>query len=184
MRGGEPGVVWHRTTGEPSGDRTRVSVLTCLTELLECVPFEWAVAAVDRARNQGLVDDPALSEALGRSPAGRSVLASSDRQADSPLESILRVRLALAGIHAESQVRIGPYRADFLIEDWLVIECDGGTHAVAEQFEQDRRRDAYFATAGRRVLRFSYAQVMREWPSTLHTIQAVLRQGAPERPLD
>lgn len=180
--GEEPGVVWHRSnaTGASGKDRVRVPLLTSIQELMDCVSFEWAVAAVDRVRNARLTDEQSLRTALERSPTGRLIHGASDGGAESPLESIVRVRLALEGVTTRSQAPIGPYRADLLVDGWLVVECDGRTHAVAEQFELDRRRDGYFAAAGYRVLRFSYRQVLHEWESTVHTIRAVLRHGAPE----
>lgn len=66
-----------------------------------------------------------------------------------------------------TQVPIGPYRADILIEDdgrKLVVECDGAEfHAITkEQVERDKRRDRYCAARGLCVMRFSGAEIHRD----------------------
>jgi very-short-patch-repair endonuclease len=69
------------------------------------------------------------------------------------------------------QVPIGPYIADFASHSArLVIELDGQQHDA----EKDARRDAWFATARYRTLRFTNAQVERELPQVLHAIDALL----------
>jgi len=88
-----------------------------------------------------------------------------------------------AGFAPVTQVEVRPYRVDFLLDGWLVVECDGGVHGTVEQFSWDRRRDAYLNAVGYRVLRFTYRQIVHDWPATLHTIRAVHRQGRPETPL-
>ncbi len=79
----------------------------------------------------------------------------------------------------EEQVEVGSYRVDFLLDGWLVIECDGSTHSEAQRFAADRGRDAYMATRGWRVLRFTYRQIMDDWNGVLFAIHSVLLQGRP-----
>lgn len=52
-------------------------------------------------------------------------------------------------IRYEFQYKIGPYRADYLIADDLVVELDGPQHNK----EYDKQRDAYLEKMGYRVLR-------------------------------
>lgn len=74
------------------------------------------------------------------------------------------------GIHyakVETQVVIGPYRADILVtdgDDKLVVECDGAEfHAIAkEQVERDKRRDRYCAARRMCVMRFTGAEINRD----------------------
>jgi very-short-patch-repair endonuclease len=57
-----------------------------------------------------------------------------------------------AGMKFRRQYLIGPYIADFVcLEARLVVELDGGQHA--EQMEYDRKRDAFLASKGFRVIR-------------------------------
>ena len=54
------------------------------------------------------------------------------------------------------QQPLGPYIVDFYChQKKLVIELDGGQHYETTGLESDRQRDAFFAAAGVRVLRFS-----------------------------
>ncbi|MFD1713225.1 endonuclease domain-containing protein [Amnibacterium flavum] len=129
------------------------------------------MAAIDAARmktpgSEGHLDD-AFYRMLVRFCAGASgdIAGLSVRGAESPLESIVRLRLQRMGLEPVIQLPIGKYRADIVIGDRLVIECDGTQHATAEQFVRDRDRDALFAARGYRVLRFTYAQVMQSWDS-------------------
>lgn len=52
------------------------------------------------------------------------------------------------------QVEEGRYRADFLANDWLVIEIDGAAwHSSPEAQARDQLRDTYFEGLGYTVLR-------------------------------
>lgn len=95
-----------------------------------------------------------------------------DLKVESPIEATL-VRAIRGWIdHHDSdadlatQVGIGPYRADILIEAAgrkLVVECDGAAyHTCKEAVERDRRRDRYCATQGMAVMRFSGTEIKRD----------------------
>lgn len=65
----------------------------------------------------------------------------------------------------EFQAPIGPYRVDFLWREQRVIaECDGFAFhgSTRDQFERDRRRDAYLQSLGYTVWRFSFRQIVSE----------------------
>lgn len=86
-----------------------------------------------------------------------------------------RIRLAAVGIRGAHQVEFpGIGRVDLVIDDRVVVEWDGGHHRTAEQQSEDCRRDAYLATLGYRVLRFSYHLVMNEWFVVVAAIRAAL----------
>ncbi len=73
--------------------------------------------------------------------------------AEQKLWSILRLR-KLGGLKFRRQFPIGPYIADFVcLERRLVIEVDGGQHAVTAK-QEDAARTAWLQTQGFRVLRF------------------------------
>ena len=58
----------------------------------------------------------------------------------------------LDGLKFKRQIQLGPYVVDFVcFEEKLIVEVDGSQHAKSER---DARRDAYFAEAGYRTLRF------------------------------
>ena len=96
--------------------------------------------------------------------------------ADSGLESLLRLRLHVLGFRLRTQVTInGVGRVDFLV-DRLIIEVDGRDNHDGESLRhKDLVRDAAAAALGYRTLRFDYAQVVHDWPSVQAAILAVLR---------
>ena len=58
----------------------------------------------------------------------------------------------LNGLKFKRQMQLGPYIVDFVcFDERLIVEVDGSQHAESEK---DAQRDAYFAAAGYRTLRF------------------------------
>jgi very-short-patch-repair endonuclease len=85
----------------------------------------------------------------------------------------------LNGASFRRQTPIGPYVADFLChEAMLVIELDGGQHFEAEHMRRDARRDAFLSGRGFRILRFSNHDVMTNRTGVLET-SAVALATAP-----
>ena len=92
--------------------------------------------------------------------------------AESKLWARIRAR-QLCGAKFRRQHPIGRFITDFCcVERGLVIELDGGQHA--EQVEADRRRSAFLAGCGYRVLRFWDNDVMEDTDAVLERIAAVL----------
>ncbi len=96
-----------------------------------------------------------------------------DLVTESPIEKLLagsiRGWLAhndLPDISVRTQVPIGPFRADILIEVGqrkLVVECDGaGFHNGRDQVERDKRRDRYCVANGYSVMRFTGSEIQRD----------------------
>ena len=84
----------------------------------------------------------------------------------------LRAR-QLCGVKFRRQHPIDPFFADFCcLEHRLVVELDGGQHA--EQVETDRRRSAFLAGRGYRVLLFWDNEVTEDMDAVLERIAAVL----------
>jgi len=98
------------------------------------------------------------------------------RDADSGLESLLRLRMHILGVQLESQVRIaGVGKVDFVIAGRLVLEVDGKeNHDGSTQRHKDLRRDAIASHLGFETLRFDYAQVLHDWPTVQAAILAAL----------
>ena len=68
------------------------------------------------------------------------------------------------GIHANRQKPIGPYIVDFyLASHKLVIELDGGQHYEQAGLEHDEKRDRFLREQGLTVLRYSNADVNRNF---------------------
>ena len=82
----------------------------------------------------------------------------------------------LDGIKFRRQVPVGPYIADFLCgEGMLIVEIDGSQHADSAQ---DMVRDAELKARGFRVLRFWNDDVLRDLDGVCDTIIAYVRDGS------
>jgi very-short-patch-repair endonuclease len=119
-------------------------------QLLELAPRAEIEAQLDggrgaRALRHALLDEPALT----RSEAER-LLRTLIRQARLP--------------RPETNVRVEGHEVDCLWRSRrLVVEVDGyAYHGSRAAFERDRRRDAGLATAGYRVVRFTWRQLTHE----------------------
>jgi len=90
-------------------------------------------------------------------------------------------QLPIAGTHFRRQATIGPYFADFAChERRLVIEVDGGGHAMPDQVDSDARRTAFLNSRGYRVLRFWNHEVLNEIDAVMEAIHAALgEEGTP-----
>ena len=84
----------------------------------------------------------------------------------------------LAGHKFRRQHPIGAFIADFVcIEDRLVVELDGGQHALRS--EEDNQRSTYLKSKGYRVFRFWNDQVLRDTQAVLEGILRILESDAP-----
>lgn len=93
-------------------------------------------------------------------------------RSESPIEETLIANILSwidhhgASATVSTQVPVGPYRADILIETGgrsMVVECDGAKfHNGAEQIEHDKRRDRYCALNDIAVMRFTGAEITRD----------------------
>jgi len=97
--------------------------------------------------------------------------------AEHRLWNLLRNR-ALAGHKFRRQYAIGPYTCDFVcIERLLVVEVDGGQHAL--QVEKDDSRTAYLRSQGFTVIRFWNHEVLAKTESVLEKIRNVIGLDTP-----
>jgi very-short-patch-repair endonuclease len=71
--------------------------------------------------------------------------------ADSNAERIFYDMLKESGIRFTFQRQIGPYRVDYLVDGFLVLELDGPQHEKAKTY--DAKRDAYMKHLGYKVYR-------------------------------
>jgi very-short-patch-repair endonuclease len=73
-------------------------------------------------------------------------------------------------------LQVAGYEVDFLWSDErLIVETDGREdHLTVTAFEEDRARDAFLATLGYRVLRFSRRQVLYEPELVARSISSTL----------
>lgn len=151
------------------------STVNALAHTAECLPRAEAVAVWESALERRLVSAPALHR-LPLGTAARAVLDECELWVGSGLETYVRRRLRALGLKVQTQSWILGRRVDLLVEDWLVIEIDGGTH-VGSKREEDVRADAWFAAHGYFVIRVGYHDVMERWPDAQERIMLALAQG-------
>ena len=166
-------------------------VTTPAQTVLDCclaLPLLEAVVICDSALRAGAVTFEILWQAARRQPGVREatrvrrVLALADPEAGSVLESVLRVRLHLAGLTGfTTQLTLAAgagrsYRVDFcFVWAGLVVEADGAKWHPDPG--PDRQRDNALAVLGYRVLRYSWAEVVHGGPRVVAEIAAAIRAG-------
>jgi very-short-patch-repair endonuclease len=144
------------------------------------------IMAADAALRAGLVVpaqlDAAVADATGWPGVrtARSVVELASPLAESPLESITRLRLIEDGFPPfEQQAVIADpelgthYRADFLV--WarrLVIEADGRLKYTADALWAEKAREARLRALGFRVERVIWSDVLGDWPRTLARLRS------------
>lgn len=88
------------------------------------------------------------------------------------------LRVAIPQARFRRQVPLGPYFADFASHSArLVVEVDGGQHAV--QVERDAARTRFLEGEGYRVLRFWNNDVLANTDGVLETIAASILPAPP-----
>ncbi|WP_295846419.1 endonuclease domain-containing protein [Tardiphaga sp.] len=85
------------------------------------------------------------------------------------------------GFHFRRQAPIRHLIVDFAsFRDHLVIEVDGGQHAMEPGAKQDAARDAFLRGEGFRLLRFWNSDVDQNLDGVMHVVWSALRH--PTRP--
>lgn len=188
-----------RTRGLPSGtllcsipNHSAGRPIDPLETALECLirnhDDEAVVMALDSILHQRLRTRAELASVVQSiSSRAQRLLSEADSRCESPLESVLRLRLKRRGVHPRSQVKIpGIGRVDFLIGRRLIIEADGAAfHNDPDHFENDRKRDQMALSLGYVVIRVTWRQLQDDWASVLGLIRDLVRcrthLRAPER---
>lgn len=200
-RGRSPvGVAAHRDGSLRAIDRTTLHGIPCTSVARALLDFagvapEWEVRkAVAQAEVLGLLDRRQMRALLRRSSRRRGVarlrsiletLHPQTRRTRGELERLFLAMCIRADLpQPEVNVWLGipggrPLQADFLWRDsHLIVEADGREfHDTASAFEQDRKREQRFQSAGWRVTRCTWNQVEREPRRLVATIRALLAQA-------
>lgn len=178
-----------RERWEPGPGAQGIWVTTALQTVLDCclaLPLLEAVVVLDSALRAKAVTVEEVNRAAGRlaghrdAARARRVLLLCDPASGSVLESVLRVRMVLAGITSfASQYDIAGrrgqpvLRVDFCAEEVrLLIETDGARWHPDPP--RDQARDNTLAARGWRVQRFTWSQVVHEPELVLELIREAL----------
>ncbi|MGV2982214.1 DUF559 domain-containing protein [Microbacterium sp. AGC85] len=174
---GKCGCTTHYTPG--TSGLGLAPVAAALVHLYRCSDQETFFAAYESAWNQRLIsasDRDRIRRELPRTAGWLLDLARGD--AESGLESLLRLRLHLLGIRLDCQVRIdGVGRVDFVIDRRVILEADGKQNHEKSNRHKDLIRDAAASARGFETLRFDYAMIVHDWDRVVAAILPALARA-------
>ncbi|MGX1695788.1 type IV toxin-antitoxin system AbiEi family antitoxin domain-containing protein [Microbacterium keratanolyticum] len=153
---------------------------SALLHLYACAGDESFFAAFESAWRKRMLSATARARIRAGLPeSARWLIDVARGDADSGLESLLRLRLHVLGIPLNCQVIIsGVGRVDFVVGGCLILEADGEeNHGSAGSRHRDRKRDAAASVLGYETLRFDYAQIVHDWATVQSAILAALRRA-------
>ncbi|HCJ49772.1 MAG TPA: hypothetical protein DHW40_10665 [Microbacterium sp.] len=133
-----------------------VALSDAVAQAVRCQPPRHAVATLDSILHRGLMSRNDVEDSIASLPKRyRFVRRLIDASAESGPETLMRLILRQLGLRYETQVPIdGVGRVDFLVEGWLIIECDSKAHHEGWTMQRrDRRRDLAAAQRGYVTLR-------------------------------
>jgi very-short-patch-repair endonuclease len=159
---------------------TEVSLLDALLQIRGCLGDDAFFATLESALHEGVLTSDVRTELRERiTESARWLIDFARTDAESGLESLLRVRLYRLGISLRTQVEVpGVGRVDFVLGDRLILEVDGRDgHNEDEDRHKDLMRDAVAAGHGFDTLRFDYAMVVHDWTIVEQAILAKLARG-------
>lgn len=154
-------------------------VALALVQAALCCDDEVFFAAYESAWRKGMLSRTDREWVRRSVPARTRWLVDLARpDADSGLESLLRLRLTRLGVSLQCQVLVvGVGRVDFVAAGVLIIEVDGRENHEGQSLRhKDLVRDAAAAALGYETLRFDYALVVHEWHTVERAIVARLRR--------
>ncbi|MDP3952556.1 type IV toxin-antitoxin system AbiEi family antitoxin domain-containing protein [Microbacterium sp.] len=138
------------------GPRHVVPLRDAVRQSILCQQPRAAIATLDSLLHLGLVTRRQLEELFALLPARLHVLLSLvDASAESGPETYMRLILRTLGVSYETQVVIpGVGRVDFVVDGWLIIECDSRKfHEGWDKQVEDRTRDIAAACLGYTTIR-------------------------------
>ena len=154
-----------------------VDVETALLHVQRCSGDEAFFCSFESSWRKGLLSRAARARIRTALPeTARWLVGIARPDADSGLESLLRLRLHILGIRLDCQVSIpGVGAVDFVAGGRLIIEADGKeNHDNPAKRHKDLVRDAAASRLGYETLRFDYAQIVHDWDSVAPAIVAAL----------
>lgn len=128
-----------------------VEVFDAVRQSVLCQPPRAALATIDSALHLGLLAHDDLGELFAALPRRyRRLLPLVDGRAESGPETLMRLILRSLRCSFDVQVQIdGVGRVDFVVDGWLIVECDSEAfHSSWEDQKRDRRRDRAAAALG------------------------------------
>ncbi|WP_435748574.1 hypothetical protein [Microbacterium sp. PMB16] len=165
---------WNHSSGAPALLHV-APLVDAVRHAVRCQEPRAAVATLDSLVHHGLTAIPGLDRVFEGLPARFQILRPLvDGSAESGPETFVRLILRTIGVSYETQVFIvGVGRVDFVVEGWLIIECDSREfHEGWQKQQDDRRRDLAAARRGYVTIRPLAADILGDES----TVQQALRE--------
>lgn len=173
---------WSRPLAPPARHSLLESVEDALRHVAHCLPPEATRVVWESAVRVERIDPDALRRVQWRSPAASACAAEVRGLSDSGIETLFVVRLGHWGLPVVQQALIAGRRVDVLIGEVLVVQIDGfAHHRTAAQRGADVAHDAELRLRGYTVLRFTYAQVVYDWPAVERAVARAVAAGLHRR---
>jgi len=154
------------------------SVPDTLAHLAACLPHEEALVVWESAVRLERLDPAVLRRYRWRAPDARRRAADVTGLSDSGLETLFVSRIRAMGLAVRQQVLLLGHRVDGLIGERLVTQLDGfAFHSSATDRGRDLAHDRELIARGYTVLRFTYAEVVHQWPRVEAAIVRAVAQG-------
>lgn len=188
--------LWAATlSAEDVDDWYGAAVTTVARTVVDCARHDRldGIMAADAALHDGLVTEAELEKALERAAGwpfvrrARSVIELADGRAESPLESLTRLRIAGSGLPLpDLQVWVDDpwtgrrYRVDGLwAAQGLVLEVDGRDKYSRAELQRQVEREHALRRLGYRIVRVMWEDVVQHWPRTVTWLRSELDLRAP-----
>ena len=172
---------WRRSSADRSA--LAADVIEALAQACRCQTPRDAVATLDSAWHQGIVDEEGIAAVFARLPRRyRGLRPLLDSRSESGSETIMRLMLRGLGYRVEVQVTLpGVGRVDLIVDGWLIVECDSEEfHGGWQAQKRDRARDLAAAALGFTTIRPVAEDILYRTEGVLATLKRVLAH-APAR---
>lgn len=171
-------VHWTTPIAPVGRDALVESVEDSLAHIARCLGREDALVVWESAVRTERIDPAALRRIVWRGPAARELAESVGGLSDSGLETYFVTRIRAMGLRVRQQIVLAGRPVDHLIGARLVAQTDGWEfHSSSAQRSADIAHDAELRLRGFTVLRFSYAQIVHDWPSVERTVARAVAAG-------
>lgn len=173
-----PGVLHWTKPLVPCDRQLTATVEDALAQIAVCLPFDTALVLWESAAKRESLAAEALRNVRWTSCAARELAEAVTGLSDSGLETLVVIPLRRWGLHVRQQMVLAGRPVDVLVGDRLVLQIDGYEHhSSSAQRARDIAHDAELRLRGYTVLRFSYGQIVRDWPAVERRIKRALAAG-------